>query len=69
MAIDRIEGGLVVIEVGDGSFIEVASDRIEGRVREGAVLVDEGGVYRVDEDATEIRSRRISGKRRRLFWG
>lgn len=69
MVIDRIEGGHAVVEVGDGSFIEVASDRIEGHVREGAVHVDEGGVYRVDEDATEIRSRHIAGKRRRLFRG
>ncbi|MDY4040624.1 MAG: DUF3006 domain-containing protein [Collinsella sp.] len=69
MIVDRIEGGLAVIEVGDGSFVEMPLLDIEGEVRDGAVLERDGDGLRVDEDATAARAERIATKRRRLFRG
>lgn len=67
MVIDRIEGGTAVVEVSKGELFHIPLGLIEGRVRDGATLVERDGSYVVDERATEERSRRMAEKRRRLF--
>lgn len=65
--VDRIEGKLAVVELIKGETRNVPLDLIEGRVRDGAVLVERDGRYVVDEDATTERAARVAEKRRRLF--
>lgn len=65
--VDRIEGRLAVVELAKGETRNVPLDLIEGRVRDGAVLVERDGRYVVDEDATAERTARVAEKRRRLF--
>lgn len=67
MVIDRIEGVLAVVEVTKGETRNIQLDRIEGRARDGAVLVERDGRYAVDEDATAERRRRLDERRRSLF--
>lgn len=67
MVVDRVEGPLAVVEIEKGVFSEVPVDLISGRVRDGAVLVRDGGGYFVDEEATVARAARVSEKRQRLF--
>lgn len=65
--VDRIEGKLAVVELIKGETRNVPLDLIEGRVRDGAVLVERDGRYVVDEDATAGRTARVAEKRKRLF--
>ena len=67
MIIDRIEGVLAVVEVAKGETRDIPLDRIDGRVRDGAVLVERNDRYAVDEKATAERRTRTAEKRRRLF--
>ena len=67
MVIDRIEGDTAVIELSGRAFIDVPLDRIDGNVRDGAVLTEVDGRYLVDEAATSERVRRTSKKRHALF--
>lgn len=65
--VDRIEGKLAVVELIKGETRNVPLDLIEGRVRDGAVLVERDGRYVVDEGATAERTARVAEKRKRLF--
>lgn len=65
--VDRIEGMLAVVELAKGETRNVPLELIEGRVRDGAVLVERDGRYVVDEEATAERTARVAEKRRRLF--
>lgn len=67
MIIDRIEGVLAVVEVAKGETRDIPLDRIDGRARDGAVLVERNDRYTVDEKATAERRTRAAEKRRRLF--
>lgn len=67
MVVDRIEGGVAVVEVSRGICLDVPLDEIEGDVRDGAVVVEAGGGYVVDEVATAERMRRFDERRRALF--
>jgi len=58
LVVDRITGGIAVIEDGDRHF-EVSVSEIKGYVREGDVLTVDGGVIAVDKDATKRRRREI----------
>lgn len=66
LIVDRVEGGLAVVETDDG-HVDVPVSEISGRVRDGVVLVQEDGTYLVDEDATRERLDRISEKAKGLF--
>lgn len=66
LIVDRVEDGLAVVETDDG-HVDVPVSEISGRVRDGAVLVQEDGTYLVDEDATRERLDRISEKAKGLF--
>lgn len=67
MVIDRIEGGLAVVEVAKGEFRDVPLTCIDGDARDGAVLAETGGRYAVDESATAERRRALGERRRSLF--
>lgn len=67
MVIDRIEGGLAVVEVAKGEFRDVPLTCIDGDARDGAVLAETGGRYAVDEGATAERRRALGERRRSLF--
>lgn len=67
MVIDRIEGSVAVVELAKGEFFDVPVDRIGGRVRDGAVLMRDGGGYAVDEAATAERAAKVAERRRKLF--
>lgn len=67
MIIDRIEGDIVVVEIAKGALMDVSLTRIEGRARDGAVLIKQGDGYAVDEAATARRIDAIYAKRRRVF--
>ncbi len=67
MVIDRIEGGVAVVEIAKGEFRDVPLGRIDGDVRDGAVLAEAGGRYVVDETATAERRRALDERRRALF--
>ena len=69
MVIDRIEGGVAVVEVARGEVVDVPLSRVEGRARDGAVLVARDGRYVVDEAATAERRKRLDERRRRLLHG
>lgn len=66
LIVDRVEGGLAVVETDDG-HVDVPVSEISGHVRDGVVLVQEDGTYLVDEDATRERLDRISEKAKGLF--
>ena len=67
MIIDRMEGNMAVVETAKGEHIDVPLTLIDGRARDGAVLVERGGRYTVDEQATGARTRDLTERRRRLF--
>lgn len=67
MIIDRIEDEYAVVELERGCFVELPLTRIDGRVRDGAVLVERNGNYVIDEDETSRRLRIVSTKKRSLF--
>lgn len=69
MIIDRIEESIAVVEISKGEFLNVPLDHINGRARDGAVLVESetDDEYIVDETATAARSSLMEQKRRKLF--
>ncbi len=68
MIVDRIEGELARVELSQGSFEDVPLSSIDGRVRDGAVLLaGEDGRYVVDEDETAKRNESIKERARSLF--
>lgn len=67
MIVDRIEGGMAVVEVTKGEFRDVPLAHIEGHVRDGAVLVKRGDMYVVDEDETARRAKAFREQRLQLF--
>lgn len=68
MVIDRVEGDLAIVELGVGRFVNIPVSCIEGRVRDGAVLVKlDDNQYRIDEEQTALVSARAAERTRNLF--
>ena len=67
LVIDRIEGSLAVVEVAKGELKDVPIASIAGRARDGAVIIEGGDGYIVDEDATRERFELVAERRRRMF--
>jgi hypothetical protein len=53
--VDRVEGEYAVCET-DSGMKNIRVKLIKGKVRDGVVLAEKGGIYYVDEDATKIRT-------------
>ena len=67
MVVDRIEGTTAVVETGSG-FVDVPVSQIRGRVRDGAVLVENAdGTYTVDEGQSARAAETVQERASRLF--
>ncbi len=67
MVIDRVEGGLAVVEIEKGRFENVPVSSIMGDVRDGAALIADGDGYVVDEAETKRRSEAARARLTSLF--
>lgn len=68
MVIDRVEGDIAVVELAVGRHADIPIASIEGRARDGAVIVRAtDGRLHVDEAETEKRKSRAKQKAKRLF--
>ncbi|NMM93200.1 DUF3006 domain-containing protein [Bifidobacterium oedipodis] len=67
LIIDRIENDTAVVETPEG-HIHVPVANIEGRVRDGAVLIEKDtDAYIVDEDETNVRAEMSKTRTKALF--
>ena len=66
IVIDRIEGKFAVCE-SDGRITDIPIKLIRGKIRDGVVLVERGGVYAVDEQATEKRTAEMKDASKDVF--
>ena len=57
--IDRIEENYVVCGAYDGFMIEIKSDKICGDLKEGDVLLKDGEFFKVSEELTKERRKKI----------
>lgn len=57
--IDRIEGDYVVCEISDGSMINIKSNRINEDFKEGDVLLEDEGFFKISEELTKERREKI----------
>ena len=57
--IDRLEGDYVVCETYDGFMMEIKLNKIHGSFKEGDVLFKEGEFFKVSEELTKERRKRI----------
>ena len=58
--IDRIEGSFVVAEADDGTMVNIPENKIIGDFKEGDVLVEEGGSFKVNSELTKKRREEIA---------
>lgn len=65
--VDRIEEGIAVICHNDNGFINVNKSEIRGNVKEGSVVVNENGVWTVDDKETEKRMTTARTRLDKLF--
>lgn len=66
--IDRIEQDIAVCEGPDGQMVPVPLAEFFGPVQEGdLVYIDECGLWRTDEEATNTRRKEAAGRYRALF--
>ena len=67
LIIDRIEKDTAVVETPDG-HIDVPVSKIDGKARDGAVLIENGsGTYTVDEAETKSRADKAKVRTKSLF--
>ncbi|SHK20699.1 Protein of unknown function [Clostridium cavendishii DSM 21758] len=57
--VDRIEENLVVCENKQGDIINIASEKINGKPKDGDVLVEEENLFYIDDELTKKRRREI----------
>lgn len=57
--VDRIEGEHVILEAYDGFIKEVKSEKIQGSFKEGDVLLIDGEYFKVSEELTKERRKKI----------
>lgn len=65
--VDRIEGGVAVLERDDLEFVDVPLSVLPEGVRQHDCLEEDGGAWRIDRDRTAERKRRVEERMRRLF--
>lgn len=66
--IDRIEGRIAVLETDEG-ITEISAEELPSDAAEGDILVNSGGEWRIDREATEQRRALVSNKLKRLMKG
>ena len=67
ITIDRFEGSYAVCEREDRVLVHVERKALPPEAREGDVLVQENGLYRIDPSATQKRKARIEGLMKELW--
>lgn len=65
--VDRIEGGVAVLERDDLAFEDVPLSELPEGTAQHDCLEFEGGTWRIDRERTEERKRTIAEKMARLF--
>lgn len=65
--VDRIEGGVAVLERDDLAFEDVPLSELPEGTAQHDCLEFEGGTWRIDRERTEERKRTIAVKMARLF--
>ncbi len=65
--IDRIEQDIVICEEESGSKAKFSLQEIPKEAREGDVLLNINGVFRIDEEETKRRRQKIREKLNRLL--
>lgn len=58
--IDRIEGSFSVAEADDGTMVNIPENKIMGDFKEGDVLVEDNGFFKVDSELTKKRKKEIA---------
>ncbi|MBR5485715.1 MAG: DUF3006 domain-containing protein [Oscillospiraceae bacterium] len=53
--VERIEAGIAVCELADGSFVKIPLEQLPENVCEGDCIIEQDGVYIIDEDETQRR--------------
>ncbi len=53
--VERIESGIAVCELADGSFVKIPLEQLPEGVCEGDCITEQDGVYIIDEDETRRR--------------
>ena len=59
LIIDRFEGIYAICEKEDQSMINIEKDKLPSNVKEGDVIIFEDGFYKIDDNATNGRKKRI----------
>ena len=57
--IDRIEGSFAVIELNDGTMVNIPKNKIIGDFKEGDILVEDSEFFKVDSELTKKRKEEI----------
>ena len=66
LIVDRIVGDIAVLEKEDRSHIEVSVSEIGFDIKEGSVLLFDGGVYTADEVSEAQRRKKIFEMQQKL---
>lgn len=67
MIVDRIEGRIAVIELEDGSHIDVPLSKLPEGTREGSVLRKKSGGFELDPRQERERRKKAAERTKRLF--
>ena len=67
LIIDRFENNTAVCEIGEGEFIRIPCENLPADVKEGCVLIEESGSYRIDIKETERRMQKSRKKLENIF--
>lgn len=65
--VDRFEGDMAVLEGDGGVMRDIPIRALPAGVKQGDVLTEEHGAFRVDRDATQRRAESIHKQMRDLF--
>lgn len=59
LIVNRIEGNLAVCEKSDKSMVDIELTKLPVDVREGDILIEKDGNYKLDLTQTEKRKKRV----------
>jgi len=67
MIVDRIEGSIAVCEQADKTFIDIPLSNLPKGIKEGSVLLNKNGSWKIDAEEQDERNKRIEKKMNSLF--
>lgn len=65
--IDRFEGGFAVAEEAGGGMINLNREKLPANAKEGDVVTEQHGIFKIDMHETKLRSERIKDLTKDLF--